>query len=470
MSTETFLINFNYSNLFTPSASLFYNNTEYVSTNSTIGTNNATFSKTMTIPSSTTGSHPFYWRVGLTNATGTYYFNSTNHSQSLNSLLIVYCNATYPVVALNFTIKEEATFFLLNSSLEANLKYWLSGSGGSLYKTFIFQNLSQNQSNYQFCFHPNSSTFRITGTVSYVKEAYDRREYIFSNALLNNVTQNIPLYLASTATTDIFTFTVLDEANNPVSGAIIRVERWDIGTDNFYTVGMIPTDSNGLGIINLRLNDAWYRQVVIYNGITYLTTEASKEGGTTKTLRIYLNQPNPYEQFNNIDYSFDYNNETSTFLFTFTDVSGLIATGCLRIRQLYANASTQIYYSCVYSSSGTLSYPLVENGTYVGDAIIKLNNAYGNIEEVVKTITVTKGLDEGFLIIGRTGYVAGFLLIGTLGLIGVASGSIFLGVVLVVAGSALSSYLKWVNIPIAIIYSLVALSILVVASLKRRSG
>jgi len=468
-SYETFIINLNYDPIKWEliEGNLWYNNTEYTGTDGASG-DNVIFSTEIQIPTSATSlNNSFYWIIALTNGTGTYYFNITEHNQTVSPIILHLCDATYNITTLNFSLKEEGTFNFLNGSLEATFDYW-GGGDGSVFQEYSFSNASEN-SNYAFCIAPAYAEFITDATISYYKTGYDRREYLLDDYTINNQTENITLYLSTTASTDIFTFTVRDENDDTVQDAIIRVQRWDIGTNNFYTVGTISMAADGTGIINMRLNDAWYRYQVLYGGTLYLTTEPVKESSTARTLNIDLAAANPYDQFGEIDYSLTYNEDTNITIFSYADTTGAVQVGCLRVLEMTGLGNNEVYYSCVESTSGTLSYEINDSGTYIIRAIFRLNSDYGGVEKVIDEI-IRQGTPDRFVIIGKYGSVISLLLTGTAAAIGIAAGSIPLGLGLIMASLVLEGLIGWLNISSAVLYGLISIVILIALNLKRKGG
>ena len=361
-------------------------------------------------------------------------------------------------------IKEEATFNELDGTLEFAANYWLGD--GTIFKEIAFADLAEDKSSFDFCISPSDRTFNIDDIISYTSTGYERRDAFLSNAQLSNATMNLTLYLALTNSTDIFTLTVQDQASKEVSGAFINVQRWDIGTNNFYTVAVIKTTSDGTGIVNLRLNDAYYRYQVYYNDLLYLTTEPVKEAGTSRILEINLEESNPYDRFNDIDFSLTYDDETNISVFTYADTSGAIAIGCLRVLKTEAIGNTEVYFSCVESSSGTLSYQITDDGTYIIRAIFILGPTYDNIQKVVDEI-IRQGIGIRFTTIGRFGQVISLLLVGTLATFGIASGSLPLGLGLIVISLIGVNILGWLNITSSVLYGLISIIILIAINLRR---
>jgi len=439
--------------------------------------NDISFVKTIDLPNAS-GVYGFYYIIEyVTNVNGTE-VSSVDFIcadvetclLNLSDINLYACNTTETTTTLNFTLKEEATFNLLNGSAGMTLNYWYAGGGGSKFKIFTLNNQSNNNSNFKVCISPNETSLLTSGTVQYSAPAYLARTYYFSNNSINNQTQNIPLYLLLTTSSDEFTFNVVDQYNTAVPGAYVTVERWDIGTNNFYTISILQTNSNGQATTDLRLGDAYYREVVTYNGVVYLITTPSLEtvSTTPKTLLIQTNQINPYLQFNNIPYTFTFDNNTNIYQFAYSDPTGAVQIGCLNVQQVGNSSNT--FSSCVQSASGSLFYQLTQNGSYIGTASFILTPHYNSVQQDVGNIPVTLGSAANRNMFKTYGFVAALILIGTLALIGVAIGSIPIAGVLVIAGAVVSDKIGLVSWPIATITGLIALVLTVVIVAVRRYG
>ena len=462
---DTFKVNITLlSGVVLQAAYVYYDNIRYIGTITNLGSNKYSIIKTLSVPLIDGGSEnrSFYWSFVYTSPIQKTQ-NTTTLNQTVSPLFLGLCNATYTTHALDIDIKEEGTFDDLNGTLEFSADYWLGD--GTVKKPFTFSYLENDINSYDFCIFPNK-TFYIDDIISYTATDYERRDYFLTNAELSNATMNLSLYLATTTTTDIFTVTVQDENSNPIEGAFINVQRWDIGTNNFYTIGVIKTTSDGTGIINMRLNDAWYRFQVNYNNKLYLTTEPRKESGTSRILNINLVAANPYNEFRNIDYSLIYDEDTNITSFIYSDTTGSVATACLRVLKLEGDGNTEVYYSCVQSTSSVLTYKIEEDGTYIIRAIFRLTSEYDSVEQVVDEI-IRQGTSERFVIIGKFGQVISLILIGTAATFGIAIGSIPLGLGLIGISLVLVYLMGWLNIAGSVLYGLISIIILIAINLRR---
>lgn len=471
LANEQFILNTTFISGATPQyAYLVYDGTQYASTITNPTDNIYIFSNNISIPLiSGSATKTFNWSITYQNSTASYNQVTDSANQTVGAILLVICNGTYTQKALNFTLKEEGTFSLLTGSLEATFDYWTQGSDGTITKNSFYANLTDNSSNYNFCIYPTTAYLTFSGIVSYKKTGYDAREYWFNQATANNITQNISLYLAATNATDTFTFTVKDESDTDISGAYVYVQRWDIGTNNFYTIGILKTSNDGTASINLRLTDAWYRYVVVYNGVTYLTTDPVKETSTSRILRVTLAEQNVYNYFYDVSHSLTFNNATNTFTFTYTDTTGAVATGCLKIIQQTVTNGSTISYQCINTASGTISYAVTANGTYTASGQLILITNYSSASSIVDSLTKSIGKPEKYTKIGNYGRVISLVAIGTAALVGVAAGSIPLGLGLIIAVMFGMMYLGFLDLRDTMWY-IVSIAIMIIIAVARRSG
>lgn len=461
---ETFIANITSTNTIA-SAIFNYKGTNYTAT-TTLSGNNTLLTRTIDIPTGA-GTNSFYWTITLDDAT---VLSTPTKTQTVAGINLTICGAAPQNVAyFNFTIKEEGSFNLLNASIESVWTYWLGA--GTTNKTYLFSNTTDGQSNYGFCFSPQNRTVYLTGINSYYKSGYDTRTFYFSNTSKTNSSGNIDLYLLSTATSDIVTFTVIDDFLSPLPNAEIRILRWDLVTDTFYLVNTIITDSNGQASSNLRLNDAYYVYMVSYQGTLYLTTEAATQVATTRTLQIFINQQsNLYETFLNVENSLTFDNSTNITTFTYTDPSNSISGGCIIVKELTGVGINVITQSCSTSTASVLAVDLTPygNGNYVIDGRLSYNTGTQIVYYTANSINVAIGTDQRFLVIGRSAQVISMVFIGTMAMIGVATGSIPLGIILIIASFIILYLLGFSNFTSGFITTMACILVMIALSLQRR--
>ena len=467
---ETFLLQ-GIKNIITPSinASLVYNGTSYPST-VIISGQNVNITNSIDIPSSSFGNVSFYWIITSFGTLGSITQNSTTYYQTVQNFSIYECTGVSPFgLTLNFTLYDESSKAKINGSLESTFNYFVFGGSGASTQTYNFQSINESKSNWMFCINTSGANASFSGTASYYADYYDRREYIFSNATVGNFTQNIPLYLSLIADTDVVTVTVQDQNYNPISGALVYIQEWNVGTNTYSTIGMFYTDSNGNGIINLELYNKWYRAVVSIDGEIVKTTDVQKLADTTWFINVELATANPYELFDSISHGLTFDNETNITTFVWTDGSGYIQSGCLYIYNNTNTGYSLIHSECVSSVAGIINYLLPGDGDYQLVGTVYLTPDY-NVSKVTDVLFVQIGVPELTRIISPFGKILTFLFVGVATFLGVSVGSPIWGSMLLIGSLFLTFKLGWIKLSSAILWGLLSVVIVIIFRQKRRVG
>jgi len=450
-------------------ATFYYNGTPYVAAVSIVG-NDVTISKTLTIPSGLVGNMSFYWAITSFGTLGSITQNSSTYYQNVNNFTIYSCNGTTPFgLTLNFTLYDESSKARLNGSFESYFTYFIIGGDGSVFQTYNFQSINESRSNWMFCLNASGQNVSFSSTSSYYADYYDRREYIFANATIGNFTQNIPLYLSLIADTDVITVSVKNQNYDSVSGALVYIQEWNVGTNTYSTVGMFYTDSSGNGIINLELYNRWYRAIVSIDGEIVKTTDVQKLSSTTWTIDVQTGEANPYELFDSISHGLTFDNNTNITTFVWVDGSGYIQYGCLDIYNKTNTGYSLLSNECVSSVAGTINYLLPGNGEYQLVGTIYLVPTY-NVSKVTDVEFVRIGTPAAISKVSPFGKVISFLFIGTAAFIGISVGSPIWGGILLILSIFLSWRMGWFNITESIFWGLISILIVILARQSRRTG
>lgn len=469
-STEKFLVQLNkLSAISSINATLYYNGTPYAAT-TTISGNEVNISNTLSIPSNISGDILFYWEITSFGTLGSTTQFLGNYTQAVSNFTIYSCTGASPSgLTLNFTLYDESSKNNINGSFEATFNYFMIGGSGTITQSYNYQSINENKSNWMFCINPSGYNLSFSGTASYYADYYDRREYIFSNATVGNFTQNIPLYLSLIADTDVVTVTVQDQNYNPISGALVYIQEWNVGTNTYSTIGMFFTDSNGNGIINLELYNKWYRAVVSVDGDIVKTTDVQKLADTTWFINVELATANPYELFDSISHGLTFDNETNITTFVWTDGSGYIQSGCLYIYNNTNTGYSLIHSECVSSVAGIINYLLPGDGDYQVVGTIYLTPDY-NVSKVTDVLFVQIGVPELTRIVSPFGKILTFLFVGVATFLGVSVGSPIWGSMLLIGSLFLTFKLGWIKLSSAILWGLLSVVIVIIFRQKRRVG
>ena len=408
---------------------------------------------------SITGAVNVFWEVTYTNASGTFTFNTTNSTQTVFAINLTECFVpSISGLTLNFTTYETTNNTPLNSQFEATFQFYAEGGTGDSIVEYLFSDLNENRSNYMFCLSAGGQNVTLDAFISYTATDYDRREYIIDDGIIGNFTQEIPLYLTETALTDIVTITVQDQGFDPIAGALVAVQEWNVGTNTYSTVGMLTTSSEGQGIIDLELYTTWYRAVVSVDGEIVRTTDVEKRSSTNWVITVQAEEENPYDLFGSIGHGLTFDNSTNITTFTWLDSSGYTSRGCMIVQNLTNLGPVTIFNSCVTSVSGTIDYQIVGNGNYHAYGIIFLEGY--DQSQIVEELPIRLGKSDLIEKVSPFGKVISFIAIVTAGLIGVAASSVILGGVLLIVVLVALMKLGFMNIGAGFVWGIISIVII----------
>lgn len=374
LNYESFLINITYdSDIWDSITSRFYyNGTEYTGTQTGSG-DNLVFKKSLTIPVTIgEATNNFYWTMILTNSSGTFYYNSSDHNQTVNPIIVGLCNTTLNVSFINFTVKDaEDTTTLVNTDFKITMLIADT-------KNFTYSDSTETNSSFAFCFEPSYNNYSVDATIEYDAADYAKNYYYLNDAQLNNVTQNITLYLLNDSKATLTEYFVYNRAQTPQEGVYIMVQRYDVGTDTYYTVAMLKTSDNGKDLAYLNWYDTFYKEILTRNNTVIKTTVSHKIAETPQNIQILDDIDFEYLQFEDITYLLYFNNLTNNFVLTYALPDGTITDACLRVIKRNPSNDTTICDTCETSSSATI-YCNIDgygNGTYIATFYAKGSLSY----------------------------------------------------------------------------------------------
>lgn len=291
-------------------------------------------------------------QVNLTNATYSYGIDNCTNSYGIPS------NGT----ALNIS-------YLDNQSNKIFVEH-------NTFMTYTDSNFSQNSvdlQNQSYCVYPSWFNYTIDQEIEYIYNGIVFN-YFLDNYLLNNITKTLNLY-ASASTTQVL-FTVLDRGTE-IEGAYIHILKYNVGTGTYTTTEILKTDSQGQAIGNIILGTTFYNFLVYYGGELVYTDIGAKLISTTRTFNINLIGTEWLDNFGNmlgINTNLYYNNETYNFVFTWSDPTGEMHYGCMRVDKRNNSGKYALIDNCTQTTSGTIIYniaPLYNGSEYIATAYMK---------------------------------------------------------------------------------------------------
>ncbi len=415
---ETFTIVFNHTNNdFNVTGSLVYNQTHYTAS-SVSGTNQTNLTVSINIPFNLTdtvnvnSTVPFHWNFTINNTN----FISSTANQLVYRIILNDCLTHRVQQTLNFSILNVSNDATLNASFEASFDVWV-GQKSTNFRNYSFNPGTLSSSAY--CIYPHWASYSTDASVVYTHggTAYN---YHLQNASITNTSQAISLYVAD-GTTQV-AFTVTDQNNDALEGALLFVLAYDTGTNSYDTVEILETDYRGVALGNIILNTQPYKFLINFGGQLVFESTNTFITGTSRTFRVFLGS-DYYQTFNvvqGITSSLTFNNATGTFSYTFSDSSGGIANGCLKVIQRTASNDNVVNDTCVSSAASTILVPLgnsteIGAATYVATGYVDIN-----AQEFI-TDTLSASFDFTHKVFKEAGIFVTFLLTVALAMIGLFS-------------------------------------------------
>ncbi len=247
---------------------------------------------------------------------------------------------------------EEENRTLMNATMEITL--WVGGTFTDDY-SFKFE----NNNTYHICLYPNWSEYEVNSTIEYYETGYTRRNYFLSNAIINNVTTDINLYLLSSSIAINIQFLAKDVYHNLQEDVIIKAQRFYTGSNEYITVAMGRTGFDGVAGIPLRQN-IWYRYILERNHAVLRTYNPMYL--TELELELYIEQAERIEFFTywgTVAHSCSYNNDSQNLICTFSDTSGkMVEVKLIAEERRPVGNFVTVCENTTVSTSGTLACSL----------------------------------------------------------------------------------------------------------------
>jgi len=369
---ETFILNLTYDSAAYPNilSNLIYNKTSYSGTKTGTG-NNILFSRTINAPSVTAGTNfTFYWQIGLINSTGTTYYNSTMHNQSVSNIIISGDCTAYSVLVLNYTIKDERTQAIINasiynSSIEIDMQIYPVGSNSLLMNLSKIYNKTNNA---QVCLSENltnSSQYRLYSQARYYADGYVTRYNYLQNFTMQNSTipQHINLFDLQSAYATQFLMTYKGRTFLAVANALISINKKYVTEGIFKAVEIEKTDILGQANGYFDLNGVEYQLIVSKEGVILSTFDniaifcEDKVVGNCKLNLDASSTTTPVTDFytySNLGFTESFNSTTRNYHLIFNTIDSSVANISIFLTKFDGYYNTTLCSNEVPTSSGSL--------------------------------------------------------------------------------------------------------------------
>lgn len=160
------------------------------------------------------------WQFSGTNATATYYKNTSTIVQGVSLINMSLCSPSLTNQYVNFSFKNETTNAeSVTATFSSTFNYYLGS--GNIYKTLSYSSAVENSS-YKFCFFPPSRPMTSSVTATYSNSYSQQRGYTATLSLTNSTTAKI-LYLLPTILGQYTTFQIINPAEQAISGATVTI-------------------------------------------------------------------------------------------------------------------------------------------------------------------------------------------------------------------------------------------------------
>lgn len=208
--------------------------------------------------------------------------------------------------------------------------------------------------------------------------SYLERFYLFT--LVDRTFNYLNLTLLNASTGELITITVKDTLDNPVSGAVVKVQRYNIVNNDYETVEIRTTNAEGVTVADMTINDDIYKFVVERDDVVVLVTTPSQIYSNTVTLIIDVTPAGFDTTFTKYRLSgtVTYVNASNTCRFVYNDDTNTADGACITA-YTYGDSREIYNQTCSGSSSGTVS--------------TRILNTTGTAYQCVGTITASDGQD-----------------------------------------------------------------------------
>jgi len=355
-STYTLNITYDPSLMTNVNATLYYNNTPYVITGlnqSSYYLFNTTIRHAILPEALNTTNVTFYWDYYINSNK----FNTSNKTEQIYKMMITGCH-NKTTRTLNLSFYNFTSSSLINVSFEGVFDVWYQNT--SFHRNYSFSITSVNQTG--FCIYPSfvnlSSNMTFAYTYSGTLFNYNTFDYT-----LSNISKSLDLYVVD-GTTQV-TLNVIDQDDKKLQDVFIYVLAYDTGTNSYKTVERLKTDYVGVAIGNFVLNTQPYKFLLYRNNSLIFESTNTFITSTSRTIRVNLREDYfaNYNIYRGITSSLTYTNSTRNFAYTFSEPTGTIHYGCLKVVRRSVNGDTTVNESCLSTSAGSI---LVNIGNTTG--------------------------------------------------------------------------------------------------------
>jgi len=334
-NVENFQINLSLATGFQlSSATLYYDGTEYLGTQTLISSGEYSINREITIPAVTTNENKtFFWEIVMEDGTS---LNTTSHNQTVSNINIDDCSS-YSNFLLDLELVDEETQNLINETTQSpyiNVDVNIYTVGGTN-PIIEYSNNFTDSNTGQVCIDNAlaNSSYVLDAKIQYSGTDYRTEQYNIQKYPLNSTTlrQNITLYDILIDSSETFIINVKDGSFLPLGNALVDISREYVEEGQFKSVEIPITDSNGRAVASLSPEDTTYTFTISEDGETqaiFSNVVATCQNELTGECELNLNvlssveSLDDYTSTDNIRYTMDFTYDTRTIDLTFNTIDG----------------------------------------------------------------------------------------------------------------------------------------------------
>lgn len=265
----------------------------------------------------------------------------------------------------------------------------------------LFTGSKNNVVSSQVC-GPSGTSFLGGYSLNYegVNGTYGERTITTAGNSINFNTTNkytTIAYLLRIASATTITFTIQDNAENPVSGAVVESYRFDPANSTYIFLESEITDFNGIALFDMVLNEQYRLLIKTTTGEILKDTGPFKVSETAYTIIVNTFQEHtiPVQQEINGITSFltcypGCNLSAQYVNATWFTTAGIINYACLEIKNM-TNANVvgnTINVTCVSNETGTIIFPVNNLSGQILQARLYVSSATNGLPYTLKQLTV----------------------------------------------------------------------------------
>jgi len=360
----------------------------------------------------------------------TLWANNTNGTMAFDSVFwtmqngIVNCSDPNANESLNFSFYDELGLNAITADAEytitvLDLNWSTSGSVTDSY-------------NFSLCITGDS--YLVDMTLEYSEDDYGTRFYLFDNATITNVTQDIQLYLLNESVGEDISVTVLDAVGWPYDGVYVQFMRWYLDENQYRVVAMMKSDDNGLGTVFLEQANVYYKIALTEGGTRVRLIAPEKLPSNEITIYSSIGQILTYYNYSTgMGYDCSYSDVTKYLTCSVTDSSGMANEVCLDVNTWGIINLTDYASDCQSGASMTFLINMT-NATSINKTASYILYALDDENNKIVLLTGSEEFSTG-TVFGIFGIMLMMLVFATMVLVGVwdPAISVIFGVVGIVA-------------------------------------